>query len=436
MASDDDPYEYQTGFGNTFESEVLPGTLPVGRNNPREVPYGLYTEQISGSLFTAPRAQNKRTWLYRMRPRAVQNRAEHKSILRYCGCKGDPSQFLNLHQPLRWKPVEVSPAPSSFPRGLFRMTWNEHVSVYQYSFQDTDSCTAMVNTEADFLVVPQDGPLDVCTEVGRLSVSPGECIVMPQNICFCIHGSGRGYVLESKQPFELPELGPLGSNGLANARDFQYPDAWCEVTKEEYNQDWTMIMKKREQLFESKLDASPFDVVAWHGNHLPYKYNLYKFCAVGSVTYDHLDPSIYTVLTTGTADFLAFVPRRSSCDDGTFRPPWFHVNVASEFMGLIEGSYDAKQDFVPGGASLHDTGVPHGPDAATYDKAIANECSTELKGLAIMFEATSSMLVSPHAEFPDEEFPWERDFDYAECWKGLEEKFTGWEELKNLYEEE
>lgn len=456
---------YQTGFGNTFESEVLPGALPIGRNNPRLVPYNLYTEQLSGTAFTAPRCENRRVWLYRIQPSVVAGDARpvvtsDDAPCYFGGC--DPRECRTEVNPLRWRPFPmVTPTtnttrpPTDFVSGTKLMCHGgdpavkDGLAIYMYSF-DASMSTAqrvMYNADGDFLLVPQQGTLQVVTEVGTLVVEPCQICMIPRGMVFQINlasssssnEAARGYLLEIyKGGLQLPELGPIGSNGLANARDFHYPNASCVLSKSEYETPHQILSKMDARLYEKASSHSPFNVVAWHGNYLPYKYDLRRFCAVNSVTYDHLDPSIYTVLTcqtdhagTALADFVIFPPRVMATDFNTFRPPWFHRNTMSEFMGLIEGKYDAKEGFMAGGASLHNCMTPHGPDTDTHTKATNDPCESPTKfegGLAFMFETCLPLKVAPEALDNAE---W-RETKYAECWQGLADNFTGWDTLEEL----
>lgn len=329
----------------------------------------------------------------------------------------------------------------------------------------SSTTTSYCNVDGDFLIVPYQGTLLITTELGRLTVGPKEICVIPRGIVYSVvslastvdennnneNNQCAGYVLEiySCLGFQLPELGPIGSNGLANPRDFLHPVAWCVSNRSTYQQSHTIITKQHSELFVRHLDHSPYNVVAWHGNYLPYKYNLQRFCAVNSVTYDHLDPSLYTVLTcpsyipgTALADFVIFPPRVLATDANTLRPPWFHRNVMSEYMGLIHGQYDGKQQtsggggggggFIPGGSSLHNNMTPHGPDAVAYFRAVADPCETPTvlnNGLAFMFETCLSLAVSPRA-LDNDSVGWRRDVLYAQCWQDLHaDNFTGWDAL-------
>ena len=439
-ARDNGTVEYQTGFGNTFESETVKGALPQSRNNPRVVPHNLYAEQLSGTAFTAPRSDNQRTWLYRTQPSvsSYDHPSREGFETRACGkffgrCNPkDSSECSVAYLPLRWKPLDIQQSDFVFGTTLMCQAGDvctkNGLAIYMYNTQigfHPDSY--MYSADGDFLFVPQLGELEIRTEMGRLLVSPGEILVIPRGIVFQILGENiRGYILEVYNgSFHLPDLGPIGSNGLANARDFLYPTAWTENTK---STSFTVYFKMDSQLFQKITDHSPFNVVAWHGNYLPYKYDLSKFCAVNSVTYDHLDPSIYTVLTcqserrgTAIADFVIFPPRVMATDENTLRPPWFHRNTMSEFMGLIKGKYDAKEGFMEGGASLHNCMLPHGPDTTTYRKAVADPCDKPVKfegGLAFMFETCMMLKVSKECQ------TW-LDEKYTDCWKGFETGSTG-----------
>jgi len=427
---------YQSGFGNTFESESIPNTLPKGRNNPRTIK--LYTEQLSGSAFTQPRSLNFRTWLYRRQPGVIHNAQGDFTSEHFFG-GADPAAGILDPNPMRWSPMKDDNVDDddsnnrTFVTGMHLLgasgdpASKTGIAIYMYLSQQCMANSYMYNSDGDFLIVPQEGTLEIRTELGRLRVPPGEIAVIPRGIVFAIDGSGRGYVVEVyKGHFVLPELGPIGSNGLANGRDFQYPTAWIES---DLSSPATLYNKVESRLWKKTITTTPFNVVAWHGNHLPFKYDLSKFCAVNSVTYDHLDPSIYTVLTcagdepgTALCDFVIFPPRWMSTDSNTFRPPWFHRNTMTEFMGLINGGYDAKKGFEPGGASLHSCMTPHGPDSATYDKAVADPCDAPTYfsgGLAFMFETSHMLRLSEYAlEHAC------REKDYSLCWEDLPARFS------------
>lgn len=444
---DDHGIMYQSGYGNTLESETVEGALPLGRNSPRKVPFDLYAEQLSGTAFTRPRHLNERTWLYRKQPSAAMNTRSFECKDIFFG-GSDPQKGILDPNALRWMPFteENDHEPKDFVSGTHLLgssgdpAQKSGLAIYVYLCQksmttEDGESSYMYNSDGDFLILPQQGSLEIRTEVGILVVNPGEFCVVPRGIVFAVNlvksnsndGSDantlfRGYMLEVfKGHFVLPELGPIGSNGLANARDFLYPTAWTEETGSEVR---TLYNKFGSKLWSKSIDASPFNVVAWHGNYLPYKYDLAKFCAVNSVTYDHVDPSIYTVMTcvgdepgTALCDFVIFPPRWMSTDPNTFRPPWFHRNTMTEFMGLIWGGYDAKKAFLPGGASLHSCMTPHGPDAVSYDKAVADPCEQPAyfsSGLAFMFETTCMLRLTDYALKHSC-----LDKEYGSCWSGL-----------------
>jgi homogentisate 1,2-dioxygenase len=425
------PGATQSGFGNHFASEALPGALPAGRNSPQRAPYGLYAEAISGTAFTAPRAENRRTWLYRIRPSVVHQpftRIDH-GMLR----SGPFTEAEAMPAQMRWNPIALPSQPTDFIEGLVTLGGNGDVAqqagigIHLYAANRSMTDKAFTNSDAEMLIVPQQGDLRIVTELGELTVAPCEMALLPRGMRFRIElpdGAARGYVCENYgAAFRLPELGPIGSNGLANARDFLAPVARYEDVERPHR----LITKFQGKLWSAELGHSPFDVVAWHGNLVPLKYDLNRFNTLGSVSFDHPDPSIYTVLTSpsdtpGTAncDFVIFPPRWLVAED-TFRPPWFHRNVMSEFMGLVHGVHDAKAEgFVPGGASLHNSMSPHGPDAVTVEKASAAALSpAKLEhSLAFMFETRYAVIPTRFAlETPL------LQADYAACWQGIAKRF-------------
>lgn len=371
---------YQTGFGNHCATEALPGALPVGRNSPQVCPYGLYAEQLSGTAFTVSRAENRRSWLYRIRPTALQ-----KAFTSYDGARAWQSTFSQgpvTPNRLRWNPMPIPSEAVDFIDGMHTWGGNGHpdeqsgVGINLYVANRSMHDRYFYNADAEMLIVPQQGRLRLATELGLIDMEPCEIAVIPRGVRVRVElldASARGYMLENfGAALRPPELGPIGSNGLANTRDFQIPVAWYE----DKEGDCELIAKFTGGFWRTTLSHSPLDVVAWHGTHAPYKYDLRRFNTIGSISYDHPDPCIFTVLTSpsdtpGAAnmDFAIFPPRILAMEN-TFRPPWFHRNIASEFMGLIQGVYDAKADgFSPGGASLHNCMSPHGPDAPTFEKA-------------------------------------------------------------------
>jgi homogentisate 1,2-dioxygenase len=422
---------YQSGFGNHFASEALPGALPQGRNSPQRCAYGLYAEQYSGTAFTAPRHANRRSWLYRIRPAAVHEPFKPlkngRLVSRFDELPASPNQ-------LRWDPLPVPRGATDFIAGLVTLAGNgspdEHGGCGIHCYVANRSMQRFFcNADGELLIVPQLGALRFATELGLIEAEPQEIVVIPRGLRFRVELAGpeaRGYVCENfGAPFRLPDLGPIGSNGLANARDFLSPLAWYE----DREGDFELVEKFAGQLWSARIGHSPLDVVAWHGNHAPYKYDLRRFNTIGSVSYDHPDPSIFTVLqsvsdTPGVdaVDFVIFPPRWLVMQD-TFRPPWFHRNVASEFMGLITGAYDAKAEgFTPGGASLHNCMSGHGPDAATYEKAARADTSRPVhirNTMAFMFETRAVIRPTRFAlEAP------QLQRDYQRVWRGLRKNFS------------
>ncbi|SPE20539.1 Homogentisate 1,2-dioxygenase [Burkholderiales bacterium] len=433
----DESLSYLSGFGNSLASEVLPGALPVGRNSPQRCAYGLYAEQLSGTAFTAPRADNRRSWLYRIRPSAgaADFVPIDRALLRHeFGLEGGHDPGPTPPEPMRWDPLPIPESPTDFVQGLVTIGGNgdprsqSGCAIHWYAANRSMERRVFYDADGELLIVAQSGRLLLETELGRIEVEPQEIAVVPRGIRFRVglpDGSARGYVCENYgTPFRLPDLGPIGSNGLANPRDFLAPVAWYEDLAGPHE----LVAKFLGHLFSCALDHSPLDVVAWHGNHVPYKYDLRRFNAMGSISYDHPDPSIFLVLqsisdTRGvdTIDFVVFPPRVLAMEN-TFRPPWFHRNVASEFMGLIHGSYDAKSEgFLPGGASLHNCMIGHGPDAQTFARATNADLSapTVLRDtMAFMFETRCVIQPTQFAlQTPL------RQRAYARCWQGLGRRF-------------
>ena len=427
------PKEYLSGFGNEFASEALAGALPRGQNSPQRCPYGLYAEQFTGTAFTAPRAANRRSWLYRIRPAVT-----HQPFvsLPQALLDQEPGQQAASPNQLRWDPLPDPQAPTDFIEGLHPMAGNgtpdEHIgcAIYLYAFNRAMQRRFFYSADGELLIVPQQGTLSVDTELGSIEAEPQEIVVIPRGLRFRVAAAGapvaRGYVCENYgAPFKLPDLGPIGSNGLANPRDFLTPVA----AYEDLDGACELVGKFSGKLWAAKMDHSPLDVVAWHGNNVPYKYDLRRFNTIGSISYDHPDPSIFLVLhspsdTPGTSniDFVVFPPRWLAAQN-TFRPPWFHRNIANEFMGLIHGVYDAKsRGFVPGGSSLHNCMSAHGPDAATFDKASAADTATPMRiadTMAFMFE--SRYPIKPSRSALQGTPPLQAD--YMSHWLGLKKHF-------------
>lgn len=436
------PLTYMPGFGNDFETESLPGALPQGQNSPQRCAYGLYAEQLSGSPFTAPRGTNERSWLYRIRP-SVRHTTEFTLIDRPYW-KSAPHQepdILSLGQ-RRWDPVPYPDGEVHFLDALRTMTVTGDVvgqvgmATHVYALTADMEDDYFFNADGELMIVPQEGALEVFTEMGIIEVAPLEIVVLPRGMMFKVRrGDGveraRGYVCENYgAKFTLPERGPIGANCLANPRDFKTPVAAYE------DKEGTCLVhiKWCGAFHVTPIGHSPLDVVAWHGNYAPYKYDLRTFSPVGAILFDHPDPSIFTVLTApsgeaGTAniDFVIFPPRWMVAEH-SFRPPWYHRNIMSEFMGLIEGQYDAKEEgFVPGGMSLHNMMMPHGPDADAFEKASTVELEpVKLSDtMAFMFETRFPQMVTRYAADLETAQP-----DYVKCWDGIERKFDGTPEAR------
>ena len=427
--------DYMSGFGNHFSTEARKGALPDGMNSPQNPAYGLYTEQISGSPFTAPRAVNRRTWTYRIRPSVM-----HKPyrIMAHAGLKSTPfDDDTTSPNQMRWDPAQIPTRTTDFIDGLATVAGNgdSHawagMAVHVYAANASMQDRFFYNADGEMLLVPQLGQLILRTELGILGVKPGEIGVIPRGIKFSVNlpdGDSRGYVCENYgAPFQLPDLGPIGANGLANPRDFLTPVA----AYEDKDTPCTVIAKFSGKLWQAEYDHSPLCVVAWHGNYAPYKYDLSLFNTINTVSYDHPDPSIYTVLTspsypagTSNVDFVVFPPRWMVAEK-TFRPPWFHRNVMCEFMGLIHGVYDGKEGeaggtFAPGGYSIHNCMSGHGPDAAVVEKAMAADLQPQKIGasMAFMFESRYVFRPTPAALSAKT-----LQKDYWKAWSGIKKLF-------------
>lgn len=424
--------QYLNGFDNEHESEALPGALPIGRFSPQRVNYGLYAEQFNSTAFTAPRAQNRRSWFYRIRPSAVQGDYQpwHQATVRTAPITEVPTP-PNM---LRWDPLEIPAGPTDFIDGLTTIAANGDamaqtgMGIHLYAANQSMDARYFYCADGELLFIPQLGELLLRTECGHLQLRAGEIAVIPRGMKFAVDlltETARGYLAENYgAPLILPERGPVGANGYANDRDFQYPQA----VYEDLEGDFELLCKFGGNFFSAPIGHSPLDVVAWTGNSAPYKYDLARFNVMGSVSYDHPDPSIYTVLsspsdTPGVAniDFVIFPPRWMVAED-TFRPPWYHRNVMSEFMGLVEGTYDAKENgFVPGGSSLHNSMSPHGPEAAVFEKASNAELAPDRYANTLAFMLESRYVIQPTRWALETDL---RQRDYIKCWDGIKKNFT------------
>jgi homogentisate 1,2-dioxygenase len=415
---------YQTGFGNEFATEALPGALPVRGNSPQRVKYGLYAEQFSGSSFTVPRAMQRRSWLYRIRPSVLH---EPFAPLDARMLRGTFDELPTPPNQFRWDPLPIPSQPADFIDGLTTIGGNAGIGIHVYAANRSMKGRFFYDADGELLIVPERGALVLRTELGVVEVEPGEIAVIPRGARFRVELAGanaRGYVCENFGAFfRLPELGPIGSNGLANPRDFSTPVAAFEDAEG----DFELVAKFGGRLWSARIAHSPLDVVAWHGNYAPYKYDLSKFNVINTVSFDHPDPSIFTVLTSpsdtpgmANCDFAIFPPRWMVAED-TFRPPYFHRNIMNEYMGLIFGTYDAKAEgFEPGSGSLHNCMSGHGPDAPTFDAASSAQLEPKRLDdtLAFMFE--SRFVIHP-TRFALETELLQRD--YWKCWQGLRRNF-------------
>ena len=426
---------YMSGFGNDFQTEALPEALPDGQNSPQKCNYGLYGEQLSGTAFTAPRSQNERTWCYRIRP-SVKHTHRFKKI-DFSYWKSAPHvlpDVASLGQ-YRWDPIPTTSNDHTWLTGMYTMTTagdvNTQIGMAAHTYLVTKSMQNeyFYSADSELLVVPQVGKLRFCTELGILDVHPQEIAIIPRGLVYrveVVDGPARGFVCENYgQKFNLPGRGPVGANCMANRRDFKAPVAYYE-DKEIQS---IVTVKWAGQFHQTQINHSPLDVVAWHGNYTPYKYDLNAYCPVGATLFDHPDPSIYTVLSapsgvegTANVDFVLFRDRWSVAEN-TFRPPWYHKNVMSELMGNIHGQYDAKPEgFIPGGMSLHNMMLPHGPDKAAFEAASNAKLEPQKleNTMSFMFETRFPQHLT---KFAASEAPLQDD--YIDCWIDLEKKFDG-----------
>ena len=422
-----------TGFGNHFETEALPNALPQGQNSPQQCNYGLYAEQLSGSAFTMPQHANYRSWLYRIRP-SVKHvgkfQPEPQGLIRTAPNREQHSLPLGA---LRWSPTPIPQESHTFIQGVKTITLagdsdaNTGMASHIYTCNQSMKDDYFFNADGEYLIVPEKNGLRFLTELGTIEVAPGEIVVIPRGVMFkveLLQNEARGYICENYgSRFVLPDRGPIGSNCLANPRDFKYPVA----SYEDQEKPCRLWVKWGGDFWSCEIQQSPLDVVAWHGNYAPYKYDLRTFSPVGAILFDHPDPSIFTVLTSqstiaGTAnvDFAIF-PERWLVAENTFRPPWYHRNVMSEFMGLIYGIYDAKPDgFAPGGFSLHNPMLPHGPDVDAFENASQMKLTPEKLSntMAFMFEGCLRQRITAYAAQAET-----LQENYTDCWAGLKRNF-------------
>ncbi len=424
-------FEYQTGFGNEFATEAIGGALPIGMNSPQKPAFGLYAEQFSGTSFTTPRVWNKRSWLYRIRPSALHKpfRQIENGLLR----SAPFDEVVATPNQLRWNAISFPQVEKDFVDGLVTIAGSGDgsttgIAIHIYACNKSMTDRFFYNSDGEMLIVPEAGRIGILTEMGALQIGPGSIAVIPRGLKFNVQladGAARGYICENYgATFRLPDLGPIGSNGLANPRDFETPVAWFEDREGEFE----LVTKFGGNLFAAEIGHVPLDVVAWHGNLAPYRYDLRRFNTIGSISFDHPDPSIFTVLTSPTdsagvanLDFVIF-PERWMVAENTFRPPWYHRNIMSEYMGLVYGQYDAKEEgFVKGGGSLHNCFSAHGPDLDGFEKATNADLEPQkyTDTLAFMFETRHLLRPTKFAMETDA-----LQSDYYECWQGLKKNFS------------
>jgi len=426
-----DTIEYLSGFQGDFETQAIPDALPLQQNSPQQPPLGLYAEQINGSAFTVSRNNNLSSWCYRIKPSVIHGDfklLKQNQLLTppFDDAPQSPVQY-------RWNPQPMPSKPTDFIQGLFTMAGHGNpashlgAAVHLYHANQSMHDRFFYNADGELLIVPSQGRLLILTEFGRLQLEPLEIAVIGRGIKFQVQlldETASGYVCENfGMPFRLPELGVIGANGLAHPRHFKRPTAYYETRTGEF----AIICKYQGHLWQASIPHSPFNVVAWHGNYAPYKYDLKLFNTINTVSYDHIDPSIFTVLTSpsaspGTAnvDFVIFPPRWMVAEH-TFRPPYYHRNIMSEFMGLLTGAYDAKPNgFAPGGCSLHNCMIGHGPDKPAYEQARSKTLKPEeyKNTMAVMFESLYAWQVSLIALKSKT-----RQTDYLACWQDLESTF-------------
>lgn len=425
--------DYQHGFGNEFASEAVPGALPRDQNSPQHPPMGLYIEQLTGTAFTAPRGVSRTAWTYRIRPSATHKpfRSIDSRLLK----SGPFTDVPPTPNQMRWRPMPVPTAPTDFIDGIATLGGNgspvlqEGAAIHVYAANRSMTDRFFYDANGELLIVPQLGALILHTEMGTLDVVPGEICLVPRGVTFrveLVDGQARGYICENYgQHFRLPELGPIGTFGLANSRDFLAPVAAFE----DREGDFRLVAKYGGGMWEAEIDHSPLNIVAWRGNYVPYKYDLNRFQCINTVTFDHPDPSIYCVLASPTAvpgvsnvEIGCFPPRWSVAEH-TFRPPPFHRNVASEFLGLVSGQYIGKgEGFAPGSASLHNCMSGHGPDSDAFERGSNAELKPQFltDTMVFLFETRLPICPTPFSLQTDL-----LERDYYTHWQGLKKHFPG-----------
>ncbi|KAH9884385.1 homogentisate 1,2-dioxygenase [Xylariomycetidae sp. FL2044] len=384
-----DPYRYQIGFGNRFATEAIPGVLPQACNTPQRCKYDLISEQLNGTPFISPRATLLHAWFYRIHPSV-----KHRPLKRLPKNEDLEAVFSPLNPDVEFTPQDLGWDKFPHPKGADAVdmidfidglktigghgdpTLKEGLAVHMYMANTSMPNRAFCNNDGDMLIIPQEGRLDIQTEFGRLMVRPGELVVVQAGMRFTVglpDGPSRGYIQEIfGSHYELPELGPVGSNGMAQPRDFEIPVASFDVDLS----PWTVVVKLAGALFAYEQDHTPYDVVGWHGNYAPYKYAMEKFISSATVDRDQSDPSIYCVLTARSkipgvslSDFLVFTPKWCSTRN-TFRPPYYHRNVATEIMGMPYGTWHGSATMLePGGLTYEPSYMPHGESYERWKEA-------------------------------------------------------------------
>ena len=414
-----DPYRYQPGFGNRFATEAIPGVLPQACNTPQRCKYDLISEQLNGTPFVSPRASLLHAWFYRIHPSVA-----HRPFKRLPKQPDLEATFSPLNPNVEFSPQDLGWDQFSIPStaegdeidfvdvlktigGHGDPTVKEGLAVHVYLANAPMRNRAFCNNDGDMLILPQEGRLDIQTEFGRLMARPGELVVIQAGMRFTVtlpDGVGRGYIQEIYgSHYELPELGPVGSNGMALPRDFEIPVASFDVDLS----PWEMVVKLAGQLFAYSQDHTPYDVVAWHGNYAPYKYAMEKFVASATVDRDQSDPSIYCVLTARSkipgvalSDFLVFTPKWSVTRN-TFRPPYYHRNVATEIMGMMYGTWHGSATVLaPGGLTYEPSYMPHGESYERWKEATAADLRPERVGegaMAFMMHISGHVSLTKYA---------------------------------------
>jgi homogentisate 1,2-dioxygenase len=405
------------GFGAPLQSEALPGALPLHQNSPRHAPYGLYPEQLSGTAFGLPRHKNLRTWLYRIRPSAQQSPfrpLRHETFTTaFTSEPVEPNLF-------GWRPCPIPSAGQDFVDGIVTLggAGDGHsrrgYALHWFTANRSMDNRAFCNADGDFLLVPQLGELTLVTELGVLEVGTGQIALLPRGLRYSVvlrSPAARGFIAEVYgRHFELPERGVIGANGLADARHFRTSTAWFEDRLE---LGYRITSKLGGVLYDAQQDYSPYDVVAWHGNYVPYVYDLAAFVPVSNVRVDHPDPSIYSVVScpldeTGSnlLDLIVFPPRWDPTEH-TFRPPFFHRNATMEWNAVVRSDSSDGALFESGVSFLTPPMTPHGVTSAAVERAFRLDEATAAvphrssdQSLWIQFESSLPLQLSPLAREP------------------------------------